>query len=127
MTRKSIAMLICTAGAAILLAACGGSSSSGDSTTGSAQTSGGSSGGGADAVSIKNFAYAPPSLTVDKGATVSFSNQDSTEHTATANGGAFDTGSIGQGQSKSITLNSAGTFSYVCTFHPFMHGTITVK
>ena len=82
--------------------------------------------GGGAAVSIKNFAYAPPSLTMDKGSTVKFTNRDSTEHTATASG-AFDTGSIGEGQTKSVTLETPGTFSYVCTFHPFMHGTVTVK
>lgn len=128
MTRKSIAILITVAFAAALLAACGGSSNSSDSTT--ASTSAGStqsSGGGGDSVSIKDFKYGPPSLSVNKGTMVTFTNQDSTEHTATASDGAFDTGSIGQGQEKSVTLEDAGTFSYVCTFHPFMRGTITVK
>jgi plastocyanin len=80
-----------------------------------------------DAVTIKNFAYSPADLTVSRGTTVEFSNRDTTEHTATAGGGQFDTGSIGQGQTKAITLETPGTFSYVCSFHPFMHGTITVK
>lgn len=119
-------MLITAACAAVVLAACGGSSSSGRTSSASAATSGHSSGGG-EAVSIKNFDYAPSSLTVDMGTTITFTNEDSTEHTATANGGAFDTGSISKGQSKTVTLTSAGTFSYVCTFHPFMNGTITVK
>jgi plastocyanin len=83
--------------------------------------------GGGDAVGIKNFAYAPPSLTVSKGTAVKFTNEDTTEHTATASGGGFDTGSIAAGKTKSVTLDSSGTFNYVCTFHPFMHGTITVK
>lgn len=130
MTRKSILTLIAAAaGAAVLLAACGGSSGSGGSTamSSSGNSTQSSSGGGGKAVSIKDFAYAPASLTVSTGTTVTFTNQDSTEHTATASGGAFDTGSIGKGQTKSVTLQRAGTFSYVCSFHPFMHGTITVK
>jgi plastocyanin len=124
MTRKSTAMLITAVCAAVLLAACGGSSGSGSSS--SSTTSMGASGGSGGAVTIKNFAYTPPELIVSKGSTIRFSNQDSTEHTATAAGG-FDTGTIGKGQTKSVTLNTAGTFSYVCTFHPFMHGTVTVR
>jgi plastocyanin len=129
MTRKSTFILIAATCAAILLAACGGSSDSSSSSTSEPVTSMGSSGssGGGDAVAIKNFAYAPVDLTVSKGSTVKFSNQDSTEHTATASGGGFDTGTIREGQTKPVTLNTAGTFAYVCSFHPFMHGTITVK
>jgi plastocyanin len=120
MTRKEVSTLVAVAvGAAVLLAACGGS--------GQSSGSGQSAGGGARAVSIKDFAYAPPSMTVGKGTSVVFMNEDTTEHTATADGGAFDTGSIGKGQTKTVTLQETGTFSYVCTFHPFMHGTITVK
>jgi plastocyanin len=129
MTRKSVFTLIAAAlAAAILLAACGGSShSEGSTEAGSTASSAQSSGEGGDAVSIRDFAYSPPNLTVSEGTTVTFTNQDSTEHTATGSGGAFDTGSIGKGQAKSVTLQKAGTFSYVCTFHPFMHGTVTVK
>jgi plastocyanin len=118
MRRTRPALIAVACAAALLLGACGGSSGS----DGSMQPNGSGA-----AVTIKNFAYAPPSLTVDKGSTVKFSNGDTTEHTATASGGAFDTGSIGEGQTKSVTLDTPGTFSYVCTFHPFMHGTLTVK
>ena len=123
--RKSISMLIAAVGAILLLVACGGSSGSGPSADNSPGSSHSSAGGAA--VSIKNFAYAPANLTVSQGTTIVFSNEDSTEHTATASGGAFDTGSISQGQSKTVTLETAGSFSYVCSFHPFMHGTITVR
>jgi plastocyanin len=109
-------LIVAACAAAVLLTACGGSSDS-DGTTG----------GGGGAVSIRDFAYAPADLNVSEGSTVQFTNEDSTEHTATAPGGAFDTGPIGKGQTKSVTLEKPGTFSYVCSFHPFMHGTITVK
>ena len=78
-------------------------------------------------MSIKDFAYSPPDLTVSAGTMLKFTNQDSTNHTATASGGAFDTGTIGKGQSKAVTLAGARHLAYVCSFHPFMHGTITVK
>jgi len=129
MNRPRLALIVAACAAALLLGACGGSSGSEDSTQADngAMSSTPPSGGGSDAVSIKNFAYEPPSLTVSKGTTVKFTNDDTTEHTATASGGGFDTGSIAAGKAKSVTLDSSGTFSYVCTFHPFMHGTITVK
>jgi plastocyanin len=124
-----LTLIAAACSAALALGACGGSSGSDASTQAAAGDTMGSTqaSGGGDAVSIKDFAYAPPSLTVSKGTTVSFTNDDTTEHTATASGGGFDTGSIGPGKTKSVTLDSSGTFDYVCTFHPFMHGTITVR
>jgi plastocyanin len=129
MNRSKLTLIAAACAATLLLGACGGSSDSGSSTQADSGAMGSTqpSGGGGDAVSIKNFAYAPPSLTVSKGTTVKFTNDDTTEHTATASGGAFDTGSIETGKTKSVTLDDSGTFSYVCTFHPFMHGTVTVK
>jgi LPXTG-motif cell wall-anchored protein len=77
-------------------------------------------------VSIQGFAFHPGSMTVDVGDTVTWTNHDSAAHTATANDGSFDTGALKQGQSASHTFNQAGTFSYICTIHPNMHGTVTV-
>ena len=39
----------------------------------------------------------------------------------------FDTGTIAPGKTKSVTLDKAGTFTFFCSFHPFMKGTITVE
>jgi plastocyanin len=119
------------AAAALGLAGCGG----GSSTTSGSMTTAGKPvttaapppGGSSTAVRIKNFAYAPATLTVKSGASVTFTNSDGTNHTATATGGgAFDTGTIAPGASKTVSLNTPGTFAYVCNFHPFMHGTIRV-
>ncbi len=108
--------------AAVTLSACGGSGDSSDSTAAAGSSSGGA------VVTIKSFAYKPASLTVAKGSMVEFTNEDSSNHTATSQStGAFDTGTIGQGQSKPVTLEKAGTFAYFCSFHPFMKGTITVE
>ncbi len=79
-------------------------------------------------MTIKDFAYAPADLTVANGTKLTFTNQDSTAHTATSTDQAgFDTGTIEKGQTKSITVEQPGTYSYVCSFHPFMHGTVTVQ
>ena len=77
-------------------------------------------------VSIRDFAFGPASVTVGVGETVTWSNDDSTEHTATATDGSFDTGLLGRGESGGATFESAGTFSYLCQPHPFMKGTVRV-
>ena len=40
--------------------------------------------------------------------------------------GNFDTGSIAAGASATVTFDEPGTFTYICSFHPFMTGTVTV-
>ena len=77
-------------------------------------------------VQIANFAFAPAAITVNAGDTVTFTNADSAPHTATADNGSFDTGTLNGGQSASLTFSTAGTYTYFCAIHPNMKGTITV-
>ena len=78
-------------------------------------------------IDISNFMYSPGVLTVKVGSTLTITNKDDAEHTATSDTeGAFDTGTLTQGKSMRIKLNKVGTFSYHCSFHAFMHGTIEV-
>jgi len=79
------------------------------------------------AVAISGFAFSPSSLTINVGDRVTWTNSDAVGHTATATGGAFDTGDIGQGQSASVRFTKAGTYAYYCTPHPSMTGTIRVR
>ena len=53
-------------------------------------------------------------------------NRDSAPHTATADDGSFDTGELQEGKLKSETFKEAGEFTYFCSIHPNMHGTIRV-
>jgi plastocyanin len=79
-------------------------------------------------VVLENFAFTPPSLTVAAGTTVTFTNKDLTSHTATADDGtSFDTGLIGQNESATVTFDTPGTYTYHCTPHPNMKGTIVVE
>jgi plastocyanin len=80
----------------------------------------------AAAVDINHFAFHPPTLTVAKGATVTFSNSSKVTHTATRRG-AFDTGRIKPGESVAVRFKQKGTFAYHCEIHPFMHGKIIVN
>ena len=79
------------------------------------------------AVTIKNFAFSPSELTIPVGATVVWKNEDSVAHTATSSGQGFDSGNLDQGQSFSFTFAKAGTYAYVCSYHPNMTGKIVVQ
>ncbi len=82
---------------------------------------------GAVAIVIKNFAFSPATVEVPAGTVITFDNQDTTAHTATSTDGAFDSGNLNPGESYSITLDKPGTYTYTCTYHPNMKGTIVVK
>ncbi|HZU14027.1 MAG TPA: cupredoxin family copper-binding protein [Chloroflexota bacterium] len=80
-------------------------------------------------VTIRNFAFAPATLTIAAGTTVTWMNADSVAHTSTSDPGdamSWDSGSISPGSSFSLTFTQAGTFTYHCSIHPFMKGTIIV-
>ena len=72
--------------------------------------------------------FAPMSASVAPGATVRVTNKDSVDHTLTATGGQFDTGDIGEGQTKTFTApTKPGTYHYICNIHQYMMGTIIVR
>ena len=78
-------------------------------------------------VTISDFQFSPGTVTVNVGDTVTWSNNGPTGHSATANDGSFDTGILQKGSSGSHTFSQAGSFSYICTPHPFMKGTVVVQ
>jgi hypothetical protein len=78
-------------------------------------------------VTIADFQFTPAQITIDQGDTVTWNNNGPSSHSATAPSGSFDTGIMPSGQSRSHTFNEAGTFSYICTPHPDMHGTVVVR
>lgn len=81
----------------------------------------------AESVAIVNFAFNPASLTVKKGATITWTNQDAVGHTVTIdNGMGPDSALLGQGQSYSYTFNDVGAYAYHCKPHPNMRATVTV-
>jgi plastocyanin len=76
-------------------------------------------------VAIMNFSFSPATLTINKGDTVVWVNQDSVFHHILGTG--FESGNLDKGQSFNFIFKTAGTFNYHCTIHPFMKGTIVVK
>ena len=81
----------------------------------------------AGASRMTTTAYAPNPITVAVGGTVTWTNNDSTTHTSTADAGAWNSGSIAPGGQFSRTFPSAGAFPYHCSIHPGMIGTVTVQ
>src|SRR5215218_713414 len=77
-------------------------------------------------VEIVDFAYDPDPVQVETGGKVIWQNMDSAPHTATADDGRFDTGTLEEGKLKSESFKEAGTFTYFCEVHPTMHGTVEV-
>jgi len=82
--------------------------------------------GGASAVTIQNFAFNPPALTVKVGTEVTWTNQDSTAHTVTFDTGGATSDNLAQSATYKQTFSTAGTFAYHCKIHSTMTGTVTV-
>jgi plastocyanin len=77
-------------------------------------------------VEIEDFAYEPDPVTIEEGGKVIWINRDSEPHTATAEDGSFDTGTLEEGKLKSESFNEPGAYAYVCTIHPEMKGAVEV-
>lgn len=80
---------------------------------------------GAKSVDINHFAFHPPTLRIEKGGKVAFTNSSSVTHTATS--GSFNTKRIKPGKTKVVQFTQKGTFAYHCNIHPFMKGKIVVE
>jgi plastocyanin len=77
-------------------------------------------------VTMKDFLFSPATVTIHTGDIVTWHNSGKQPHTATADDGSFDTGTVTSGQSASHMFTSPGTFTYYCTIHPNMKGTVKV-
>lgn len=80
---------------------------------------------GDNTITIADFAFGGVTE-VAVGTTVVVTNTDGSPHTWTAEGGAFDSGALGQNETFEFTFTEAGEFAYFCNFHPSMTGTIVV-
>jgi plastocyanin len=76
---------------------------------------------------IVDFSFSPGDLSIPVGSTVTWRNSGEAPHTVTADDGSFDSEMIGAGGSWARTFDAAGTFAYVCAYHPDMAGVVTVN
>jgi plastocyanin len=95
-------------------------------------------GGSSVSVSIPNgvgtsqgLNYVPASVTVAKGGSVVWKNNDPVPHTVTstsvpAGAARFDSGKMNLNNTYTVTFTISGTYNYVCSYHPWMHGTVIV-
>ena len=77
-------------------------------------------------ITIDDNGYSPVSLTVKKGTNVTFKNEGSEMHTATADNSIFNTGDIAPGASKTVNITAAGTYTYHCNYHTTVTGTLII-
>lgn len=80
-------------------------------------------------ITYKNFAVVQKAIKVKKGTTVTWTNEDNTKHDVTpvTETEEFKTSKLfGKGEKYSVTFNTVGKYSYFCSPHPYMKGTIEV-
>ncbi len=77
-------------------------------------------------ITIKNFSFDQKSITVKKGDTVVWTNNDSASHTVTGDNSGPSSSTVNTGGTYSFTFNDIGTFGYHCSFHPSMKATVVV-
>jgi plastocyanin len=77
-------------------------------------------------VEIVDFTYEPDPVTIEEGGKVTWINRDPEAHTATADDGSFDTGTLQEGKLKSESFKEPGEYTYFCEIHPSMQGTVEV-
>jgi plastocyanin len=75
-------------------------------------------------VTIDNFAFAPPTLTVTAGTTVTWKNEDDSPHRI---GDKNKSAALDTDDTFSHTFAAPGEYPYICTIHPYMVGKIIVK
>lgn len=80
-------------------------------------------------VTYKNFEVKQPKIRVKQGTTVTWTNEDSAKHdvTPTNETEEFKASQLfGKGETYSVTFNTVGTYSYICSPHPYMKGSVEV-
>ena len=79
-------------------------------------------------IEIRNFAFAPATLTVPAGTRVVWTNQDEEPHVITSAGSLFASSKgLDTGDAYAVTFSKPGTYAYYCSIHPMMVGTVIVQ
>ncbi len=127
-------LLIGACGVVLVVAGCGSddeSTTSGDTGTASQPAEAPTGGGGQKVeVVMKDVKNMPEEVSVAKGGTITWKNEDPFDHTVTKQTGPgknFDSGNVAGGESYDQKFTTAGEIDYHCTIHPNQTGKITVE
>ncbi len=141
MRRASFAVV--AAAAVFAVQSCGGGSSTSPYGMNTGPAGGGGGGGGTPAhanVSIVEYSFGPSAVTITRGGSVTWNNDGTVAHTVTADSGGFSSGQLASatgggayggggtaGGSYTYTFTLPGTYTYHCSNHPTMTGSVTVQ
>lgn len=78
-------------------------------------------------IEIKSFAYNPQTLKVGIGDAVVWTNYDDAPHNIKSSDGVLDSENLMKEESFEATMDTKGTYQYICDIHPSMKGTIVVE
>ncbi|VXC74681.1 Blue (Type 1) copper domain protein [Burkholderia sp. 8Y] len=78
-------------------------------------------------ITIDNFAFSQPTLTVPVGTKITWINRDDMLHTVVDEAKSFKSDPLDSGDSFSHVFDQPGTYTYFCSLHPHMTGTIVVR
>lgn len=78
-------------------------------------------------INISSFQFDPATITIKVGEKVTWTNQDSVDHTVVADDNGWASDNLGKGVSYSHIFDKAGTYTYHCGVHPSMKGSVIVQ
>ncbi len=116
------------AGLVVAVAVLVGAGACSKSDSKSSTASSGSSGSG-NSVTIKSFKFEPATIKVKAGTEITWTNQDSKDHTVSSDGGSqkFNSGHLAKGKTYKEKFAKAGAYQYKCEIHTYMTGTVQVS
>jgi plastocyanin len=80
-----------------------------------------------NAATLGAKAFNPDTITVAIGTSLMWTNTDTITHTSTGDAGGWNSGVIAPGSTFSVNFPTAGTYTYHCSIHPDMVGTVMVQ
>lgn len=122
----AIIVIVLVIAAVVIL---GGKSKNATSTSSKSSSTSVSNAVATDSVTIQNYAFSPTTIKVKAGTTVTWTNQDAVQHNIIANNASAAAPNgplIGRGETYKFTFTKAGTYTYYCMPHPYMHGIVEV-
>ena len=78
-------------------------------------------------ITIDNFSFTPPTVTVKTGTLITWKNRDDIPHTVVSNDNLFKSKALDTDDKFSFTPTKPGTYSYFCSLHPKMTAKVVVE